>query len=189
MKTALTIETLREALNRVPREYDNMEVWITDPQEGYMWGAVYGLTVPAITSDFQNVLLLDTVSDLWENGGKEPEPSDPRPSILEIRDTEYFAEMAKAAKNLQSKIVSKSQDIDSDITKVVDEHFWDLMDAPGDKIPSIDENGTIRHACFCDMKGKGDQHEYEKGCSGWNECFYCDNGFYTCNQNCLVFGR
>lgn len=31
-------------------------------------------------------------------------------------------------------------------------------------------------------------HEFGEGCRTWNSCFHCDNGWYPCNQYCIVMG-
>lgn len=41
--------------------------------------------------------------------------------------------------------------------------------------------------CDCDKEG-GNQHEYSEDCAGWNGCYHCDNGWFPCNQNCIVSG-
>lgn len=43
-------------------------------------------------------------------------------------------------------------------------------------------------ACGCLKSCGGTREEYDSDCFGWNNCSYCDNGWFPCNQNCVVFG-
>lgn len=49
------------------------------------------------------------------------------------------------------------------------------------------EQDEFNCPCDCDREG-GNRHEYAEGCSGWNDCFHCDNGWFPCNLNCAVSG-
>jgi hypothetical protein len=52
---------------------------------------------------------------------------------------------------------------------------------------NVTEPGQFTHPCECDREG-GNRHEYGEGCSGWNDCLYCDNGWFPCNLNCAILG-
>ncbi|WP_155257348.1 MULTISPECIES: hypothetical protein [Burkholderia] len=52
---------------------------------------------------------------------------------------------------------------------------------------SIPEGYGFSRPCDCDKEG-GNQHEYSEECAGWNGCYHCDNGWFPCNQNCIVSG-
>lgn len=43
-------------------------------------------------------------------------------------------------------------------------------------------------SCGCLKSCGGTREEYDSDCFGWNNCSYCDNGWFPCNQNCVVFG-
>lgn len=66
----------------------------------------------------------------------------------------------------------------------LEQHDWSVEAAlkAFKDVPTRDEK-----ACGCYKSCGATREEYDEDCFGWNNCSYCDNGWFPCNQNCMVF--
>lgn len=78
---------------------------------------------------------------------------------------------------------------------------WELIFSKGKDVQLICDDcnlDRLKEDCpkpeDCGMMGEAQVSEIEKkdwneSCAGWNSCYHCDNGWFPCNQYCIVMGE
>ena len=49
-----------------------------------------------------------------------------------------------------------------------------------------DSKVTTEQVRLCSCTNEPEAHGYADGCFRWNSCYYCDNGWFPCNQRCIA---